>query len=127
MAGTFDTSVQEKEIGTRATNLLRTAFKSALAQTVNVQGASKKATVRSRYRYGRLDRLSFVAPYYVFMQHNGFEGPKKNGVTMRLTATDVLNKALDSSGVLNSLADDLADLRAEEVVTAINFTTRGQQ
>lgn len=126
MASAVDLYLLEKQIGKDAAGKLRKAFKSELRKAVNVKGESKKATVSAKYKDQRLDRLSFSAPDYIFMQHNGFEGTKKNGVTMRLQPTDVLNKALQVSGVMDSLADDLSNLRAEDVITAINFTRRGQ-
>jgi len=61
------------------------------------------------------------APKKAKFFYGGYEGTKKNGVYQRLKATDVLSKALDKSNVLDTLADNLADLRAEAVVTAINF------
>jgi len=124
MAGTFDILARERQIGNEAVTTLRTDFKEVLSRAINISGASKKSTVRSRFRDGRLDRLTFVAPDYVFKQNFGFEGQKKNGVNMRLKATDVLNKALQKSGVLVNLADDLAELRAEEIMVKMNFNGR---
>lgn len=100
---------------------MRRDFKSALSETANVQGLSKKSTVRSRFKNGRLDRITFVAPYYIYMQHNGFEGSKRNGVMMRLKPTDVVNVALRKSNVLESLITDLAEQRADEVIAKLNF------
>jgi len=127
MAGRVDLYMLEKQAGKKAADKLKTAFKTAIKNAVNVtdNGEAKKATVTTKYKNERLDRLSFVAPSYIFKQNFGFEGSKKNGVTMRLTATDVLNKALNTSHVLEELADDLTDIRAEEVITAINFTRNG--
>ena len=126
MASAVDLYMLERSIGTDAAKQLRAAFKSAIRETVDSKGESMKATVTARYRGARLDRLSFVAPHYIFKQHNGFEGSKKNGVNMRLQATDVLNKALEKSNILDTLADKISDLRAEEVITAINFRRDGR-
>jgi len=126
MISIVDMYMLEKKIGKDAADKLRKAFRSELSKAVNVKGESKKATVAARYKYDRLNRLSFIAPHYIFKQHYGFEGTKKNGVNMHLKATDVLNKALQSSGVLDTLGDELANLRAEEVLTAINFTASGR-
>jgi len=125
MAGMADILAQEKVIGNRAATVLRRSFKNALKATTNVTGESTKATVRSKYRHGRLDRLTFVAPYYQFMQHNGFEGSKKNGISMRLNPTNVLNIAIQESNVLEVLATELAGNRADEVILNMHFN--GQQ
>lgn len=119
----LDTLIQEKQLAKKETQRLRRAFKKSIKQSVNVtsSGEAKKATVRSRFKRGRLDRLIFVAPDYIFKQHYGFEGTKKNGVAMRLKSTNVLNKAIDGSNVLETLADGIADIRAEQVMFQINF------
>lgn len=126
MAGTIDFINHERQIGSAAAAKLRAAFRSAIRETVNVRGESAKATVTARYKNNRLDRLTFAAPYYIFMQHHGFEGQKKNGVMMRLKATDVLNKALQQSGVIDTLADNIANIRGEQIMTAINFLRDGR-
>lgn len=126
MASAVDIYMLEKKIGKEAADKLRVAFKQAIRDTVNVKGPSQNATVTARYKSNRLDRLTFFAPHYIFKQHYGFEGTKKNGVTMRLAATNVLNRALAKSGILDSLANDISNLRAEQVITTINFIRRGQ-
>ena len=127
MTGRVDLYMLEKQVGKKAADKLKVAFKTAIANSVTISdtGEAKKATVTTKYKNERLDRLSFVAPHYIFKQNFGFEGDKKNVVNMRLTATDVLNKALNTSNVLEELADDLTNIRAEEVLTAINFTRNG--
>lgn len=126
MASAVDIYMLEKKIGKEAADKLRDAFKQAIRDTINAKGPSLDATVTAKYKSERLDRLTFSAPHYIFKQHYGFEGTKKNGVNMRLAATNVLNIALAKSGVLDSLADNISNLRAEQVVTGINFIRRGQ-
>ena len=116
----------EKQLGNQAATSLRAAFKQAIAATVNSTGDSRKATVTSRYKQQRLDRLTFSAPHYIYKQNYGFEGTKKNGVKMRLKATEVITKAIDNSGILEKLADGITDIRAEQVFLAINFKTNGR-
>lgn len=121
MAGAFDIIAREKAIGSHAANTLRKDFKAALGETANIKGESKKATVRARYKDMRLDRITFSAPNYIFMQHYGFEGTKKNHVMMRLKATDVFNIALQKSNVLDTLATQIAENRMGEVILKINL------
>lgn len=120
---TIDPYALEKSLAAKEARKLRSNFKKALKETVNVTnfGNAKKATVRTKFKYQRLDRITFVAPDYVYMQHNGFEGVKSNGVAMRLKATNVLNKALLRSNTLVSLVDGLAEIRMEEVFAQFNF------
>ena len=123
MANTVDPFALEKALASREARKLRASFKSAIKETVNVTnfGNAKKATVRTKFKYQRLDRITFVAPDYVYMQHNGFEGVKSNGVSMRLKATNVLNKALLKSNTLVNIVDGLAEIRMEEVFAKFNF------
>lgn len=113
----------EKKIAKSSAQKLRRGLRSAIASTTDntISGQAKKTTVRTKYRYGRLDRLTIVAPHYIFKQHYGFEGKKSNGINMRLKATNVLNKALESTNVLEDLATKITDLRGEEVLSKINF------
>lgn len=113
----------EKKLAQNEAKKLRRAFKGALKQSVNITpgGQTSKATVKTLFRSGRLDRLTFVAPHYVFKQHYGFEGVKSNGVRQRLKATNVLNKAIDKVNTLENLADGLTYIRGEQVLSAINF------
>jgi hypothetical protein len=134
MTGKVDLYELERKFGKEAANKLSAAFMRGIRQTANVSETgtrltkdkkpimpSRESTVKDNYKKERLDRITFIAPSHIFKQHFGFEGSKKNGVRMRLEETDVLNIALDNSGVMEELADNLTDLRAEEVVTAINF------
>ena len=121
MAGNIDFIMLERKIGQEAVLKIRAGFKAALRNAVKVEGASKKATVVSKYKEGRLDRLTFIAPDYIYKQNFGFEGKKSNGVNMRLKATHVVQEAIQNSGALNELAEKLADLRGTEILTQINF------
>jgi hypothetical protein len=55
------------------------------------------------------------------MQNFGFEGQKSNGVNQRLQATDVFERALDSANILEDLADEISELRIDQVTALINF------
>lgn len=126
MASTVDVYMLERKVGKNAADSLRAAWRLEIRNAVNVQGESKKATVTARYKNDRLDRLTFAAPDYIFKQNFGFIGEKSNHVMMHLKPTNVLTKAINTSGAIDTLADELTDLRAEEVITAINFIRNGQ-
>lgn len=113
----------ERKAGANAAKLLRAGLRYAIANTIHQtsDGESRKATSRAVYKDDRLQRITIKAPRYIFMQHHGFEGTKKNGVNMRLKQTDVINIALDKSNVLEHLADDIANIRIDQFALKINF------
>lgn len=113
----------EKKAGNRAARTLSDSLRSAVAQTTDPVSftAQKRTGASARYKDNRLTRIAMRAPHYIFKQHYGFEGRKKNGVNMRLRPTNVINIALEKANILESLADELTDIRAEEVFTKINF------
>jgi hypothetical protein len=125
MPSFVDMYLLEKQVGTNATKLLRQSLKSAIQRTTKSRTglALKSATSRAVYKNERLQRITLKAPSYIFKQNYGFEGTKKNGVKMRLKATDVLSQALNSSNVLDKLADSISEIRAEQVIAAIKFNT----
>ncbi|MES2813237.1 MAG: hypothetical protein V4670_12255 [Bacteroidota bacterium] len=124
MAGEIDSLLLEKNIGKEANTALRNALRSAINTTSEKRtgDAFKLANSKSKFKDRRLQRITAEAPDYIFKQHYGFEGSKKNGVNMRLKATDVFNKALESSNVLETLATAISNVRADQVIAAINFS-----
>lgn len=118
----------EKKAAQKAAKSIASGLKSAIAQTTNPRTyfAQKSSTAAPKYKENRLTRISMRAPQYIFKQHYGFEGTKKNGVNMRLRGTDVINIALQKANALETLADELTEIRAEEVFTKLNFNTNGR-
>ncbi len=134
MVSAVDRYNLEKKLAGTATRSLRTGMRYAIDRTTNdarvIGGkyiyrnsglALKDAGSRAVFKDQRLQRLTLRAPHYIFKQHFGFEGNKKNGIMMRLRATDVLNKALEQANVLETLADGIAEIRMDEVTARINF------
>lgn len=113
----------ERTAGANAAKSLRTSLRAAIAETVNLSddGEAKKATSRAVYKDDRLQRITIQAPHYIFKQHFGFEGRKKNGVNMRLKSTDVISMALEKSNVMETLATDLGNIRVDQIALKINF------
>jgi hypothetical protein len=114
---------KEKEITSQAVRKLRAVVRSEISKTSKSRTglAERTGGAGSKFKFGRLQRITMVAPYYIFMQHYGFEGKKSNGVNQRLQTTDVFQKALDSSKILETLADEISELRIDQVTTLINF------
>lgn len=137
MPGAVDTYQLERNLANKTTRVLRTAVRSAISKTVsdkrivqsggnsylydNTGNAIKQAGSRSVFKNGRLQRFTIRAPHYIFKQQYGFEGTKSNGVNMRLNATTVINKALEEANILESVADEISEIRMEEVISIINF------
>ncbi len=123
MAGRIDFTQKEKEIASIAVKKLRGAVREEISKTSNSRTglALRTGGAGSKFKYGRLQRITIKAPYYIFMQNYGFEGKKSNGINFRLKATDVLSKALDSSKVLDRLADDISEIRLDQVAAIIQF------
>jgi hypothetical protein len=113
----------EKRAAGRSVTSIRYGIKSAINQTTNSKSglALSSAGARSVFKDNRLQRIALKAQHYIFKQHHGFEGNKKNGIMMRLKQTSVITKALDDSKILETLADELSEIRLSEVTSRINF------
>jgi hypothetical protein len=113
----------EKAIASKGTKAIASAMKYAIDRTTYKKSgeASRTAGSRAVFKDNRLQRLTIRAPHYIFKQHYGFEGTKKNGINMRLKPTGVLNIAVDRSNILETLADEIAQVRMSEVTSKINF------
>lgn len=123
MLGAVDTYQLEKNLANKTTRVLRTAVRSAIAQTTESRSgnALQKSGSRAVFKDGRLQRFTIRAPHYIFKQQYGFEGVKSNGINMRLNSTSVINKALDDANILESVADEISEIRLSQVTSLINF------
>jgi len=122
MFSAIDLYQLEKKVGKEAANRLTNSLRGAVRYTTKPKvGLAMKSSASAKYKNNRLQRLVIQAPHYIFKQHYGFEGTKSNGVQMRLKQTFVIDIALTTSNVLESLADDIGNIRMEEVTTKINF------
>lgn len=122
MISAVDLYQLERNVGKDAAKTLTKSLRSMISNTSNRKtGEASKSRVTSVFKNQRLDRLTIFAPHYVFKQHYGFEGSKKNNVNMRLQSTNVLNRAIQETDILNKLIDDITDIRSEEVISVINF------
>lgn len=113
----------EKAVAGKATKDIRAGIRYAIAKTTNRKTgeAETKSGSRAVFKDQRLQRVTIKAPHYIFKQHYGFEGTKKNGINQRLKARDTINIALDQTNVLETLADAIGNIRSEQVAAAINF------
>lgn len=113
----------ERKLANTATRSIANALKTAIDRTTQKKSgtALQQAGSRAVYKQERLQRITLKAPHYIFKQHYGFEGTKKNGINMRLKPTDVLNIAINSSNALEELIDGIGEIRADQVTAKINF------
>ncbi len=106
----------------------KTKLKSSLLSKIGRQfkertGNSLQSTdVKSRFSNNELRKIVISAPKYIFIQNYGFEGVKKNGVNMRLQAKHTIDQAIDETNIMEYLADNLSEIRADAVITV--FTSR---
>ena len=114
---------QEKSAGHRASSTIRRELRGILSR-LNLKQSSqllRRISVKPKMRFDALDRLSITAPDYIFKQHYGFEGIKKNGVAMSMRPYDHFGKLFTQTKALDTLADTIAELRAERITSKITF------
>lgn len=113
---------QERLVGLQYAAFLE----AALRRTINLESPSfarlaLRTFVESRTKEdGRLQRLALVSPKHSFVHHYGFEGINKNGKALSLEAKSHLS-GLKEEAILNDLADEIGEIRAEEVTASIDF------
>tara|TARA_B110000114_G_scaffold184031_1_gene226727 strand:- start:1611 stop:1985 length:375 start_codon:yes stop_codon:yes gene_type:complete len=124
MAGASFTQL-EKQAGQKAAIKLRKSLKSAIKygfETTQGNSAILKSTVLSRMKGPELQRLIIKMPSYGFINHFGYNGVKSNGVKLRLHKQEgFLSNAMNSTNALETLASDIADIRADEITAKITF------
>ncbi|KAA5532821.1 hypothetical protein [Paenimyroides baculatum] len=112
--------MSEREIAQQAVNKLQNAVNHNITRMFDPSGKAGgmrlNTTVKPRFNKGQMVRLSVVGPKHLYVQNYGFEGVKKNGINMRLEQTDVVNNAIESSNVVEFLAQAIGEARADEVI-----------
>lgn len=118
---------QEMLAGAKAAQQLQSAIKSAVVsagiETVRGTGNLMKTSVKALKdkSTGQLDRITIYSPRYSFMLNYGFEGIKSNGIAMNLGSTNHLHTAINETQIVNNLANEIGDIRADQVSANINF------
>ena len=115
---------QEILVGRKAARKLQASIKSIIAvETVKSTGALMKSRVIAKKEKNTdfLDRLTISSPHYGFKLNYGFEGVKSNGVQMKLKPINHLHRAVEQTSILNELATQISNIRAEEIAANINF------
>lgn len=114
-------AAKEKQIGNKYASLLQAALRVAIKKEgTSFSTLALKTKVVSRVKDGYLQRIVLESPKHSFVNHYGFEGIRSNGRKLSLKPKDHLY-GLKSIQILNGLADDISDLRGEQVIATINF------
>lgn len=118
-----DLTALEKKAGQAAARKISRKLKSLIrSSTVKRSGDMLRiSSARAVIKFDALDHIAIRSPHYAFKQHHGFEGIKKNGVRMRLKATNLFDELLDNNKTLEELADTISDLRGEEITSQISW------
>ena len=128
MATTQNTNTKAQELvaGKKAARLLQASIVKFIGfETVSHTGKLMASTAKARPGIDGLKDIAITQPRYGFMLNYGFEGVKSNGISMKLKATNHLADAIEKSRVLEILADELTEIKAEKVFATIDFKTRG--
>lgn len=115
---------QEILVGRKAARKLQSSLRSIIAvETVKTTGALMKSSVLAKKEKstGYLDRLTISSPHYGFKLNYGFEGVKNNGVQMTLKPINQLHRTIEQTSILNELATQISNIRAEEIIANFNF------
>lgn len=111
----------EKQIGSKYAGLLQGAIRSAIQQESNsFSTLALKTKVVAKMRENHLQRLVLESPKHSFIHHYGFEGIRSNRRKLSLEPKDHLS-GLKQIAILNGLANEIGDIRAEEITATINF------
>lgn len=114
-------TLKEAAAGTKAARKLRSDLRREAASRFRKKtGALSKISASKRMRGGSLRAIAVKAPKHAYILHHGFIGTKSNGVFQRLEASNFLLEAI-GAGSIDTLASEIAEIRAEEIVTNVNF------
>ncbi|MGB5821479.1 MAG: hypothetical protein WBG90_18495 [Saonia sp.] len=118
-----DVVQQERKAGQKAARTLRRDLRTILG-TLSIKSGSqlfKNTKITTITSFGTLDHLAVITPHYIFKQHYGFEGIKKNGVAMSMKPFLHFDKLFAKTRALDKLLDEIGAIRAEEITRNIRF------
>ena len=112
---------KEKAAGQKAARSLRNALRKEVNSTFQRRtGLMAKPSVSAKSKFGLLDRITIGQPHYSFIQHFGWTRKYKSK-SVTVAGKEHLSKAIDNSGALERLADELGEIRVDNVVSKIRF------
>ena len=116
-----DTQALEKKAGQKAARTIRRNLKLELASIKDTGIQLQSIGVSVNMKFGELQSLSIKASQATFQQHYGFEGVKSNGVRMKMKPFNHFNNVLNKGSVLEKLATEIGEIRADEITNNIRF------
>ena len=116
-----ETAIAEKRIGRKYAGLLQSAIRSSIQrEAASFTTLALQTKVMSRMKHNELQRLVLESPKHSFIHHFGFEGIRSNGRRLSLEEKGHLS-GLKELAILNGLATEISEIRAEDVIAKINF------
>lgn len=117
-----DITQLEKKAGQNAARSLGRVFRRTLKQHFSKDsGRMFRTSASAKMKYGSLDRIEIRSPYYSFIQHYGFSRTYKSGKTHKSEGTDHFNEAMNKTSVVDKLADEIAQIRIDNITSIIKF------
>ena len=118
----------ERNAGRKAARTLRNKFKSKASSVYNRLSGDlvKNTSAKARIKKGRLQRIAIESTKYGFILQHGFNTKKKNGVHQRLRASYWLGEAIQQSKAIETLADEISDIRGDEVLASTKALENGK-
>jgi len=111
----------EKKAGQKAARTIRRNLRTQLASLKDTGLMLKLTGAGVKMRYGQLEAIVVRSSKAAFIQHYGFEGIKKNGVSLKLPAQEHFTKLFDHTNALEKLADEIGELRLTKITNKIHF------
>ena len=125
-----DLTALEKKAGQKAaraisrklkTNVRNAHYPLGLDKVANTGAMLSAVSAGIKIKFDSLEGIRITASRATFIQHFGFEGIKANGKKMRLQAQGHLDFLSGDSPILEQLADEIGQLRAEEITSKIRW------
>jgi hypothetical protein len=111
----------ERAIGKKHASHLQSAIRHAIQkESKSFSRLALQTKVIHKMEGGRLQRLVIETTKHSFVHHYGFEGVRSNGRALSLKDRNHLS-GIKSTYVLNGLATEIGNVRADEVIAQINF------
>jgi hypothetical protein len=111
----------EKKAGQKAAKNVRNALKATVRPFKDTGAMLRAIKVSPKMKYGGLDNLTINATRVTFIQHYGFERTASNRAKYTLDPRGYFTEAFNRTKALETLADEIGELRAEEITSKINW------
>ena len=125
-----DLTALEKKAGQKAaraisrklkTNVRKAHYPLGIDKVKNTGAMLSAVSAGARMKYDALEGIRVTASRATFIQHYGFEGIKANGKKMSLQAQGHFDFLSGKAPIIEQLADEIGNLRAEEITSKIRW------